>query len=171
MELRAVRVEVDLVEDLEPALFDHHELLFGATLVLDGARLVRAVVDSVRDAVTVAVRIGTAVVRRRSGLVRARVVDIENAVRVVVEVRAAIFVAEPVEVFWLIRARIQLIDDAVAIRIHYGCYFLLGHRVAEHADQAPIRIAVTGRHSASSGNTYGKALGMEVLEAAEELDR
>jgi len=124
LELRTVRVEVDLVEDLEPAVFDDHVLLLRATLVCERARLVRAVVDSVGDAVTVAVGIR--------------------------------------------------IDDDVLIRIHLihdDDFFLPGHRVAEHADQPPIGIAVPRGHAASAGDTHRKAFGMEVLEAADELDR
>jgi hypothetical protein len=105
LELRAVRVEVDLVEDLEPSVFDDHALLLWATLVFDGARLV----------------------------------DIDDTV-------------------------------PIPVRIHHDDLFLAGHRVAEHADQAPIGISVTRSHTAGAGDAHRKAFRMEVLEAPKQLD-
>ena len=54
------------------------------------------------------------------GLVHAAIIDVENAVVVVVGIRAAIFVLEAVTIFGIVRALVEVVLDAVAVAITDG---------------------------------------------------
>ena len=59
------------------------------------------------------------------GLVRALVVDVEDAVAVVVRVGAAVLVLEAVEVLGLVRALVHVVGDAVAVVVGVGAAVLV----------------------------------------------
>src|SRR5262249_39529690 len=87
-------------------------------------RVVRALVDVVRNAVAVAVqihRVGAAIgileAVLRFRLVRAAVIHVENAVAVIIRIGTAVLVLEVVEVFGIVGALIDVVLDAVAVAV------------------------------------------------------
>src|SRR5690606_17260250 len=92
--------ELDLVEDQDVAAVDDHAALVGATVFV-----LEAVVSF--------------------GIVRALVVDVEDAVAIVIGLGAAVFIFEAVLVFGIHRALIVDVEDAVFVVIRVGATVLV----------------------------------------------
>src|SRR5690554_5916373 len=122
----AVSPEIDRIMDLDLALTELNELALRATHELGRAGLVGAVIESIDHAVAIAIREGATLIERGARLIRALIFGIGDAVAVVIEVRAAILILKAVHIFGLIRTLILLVGNAVAviIRIRAAVFIL-----------------------------------------------
>src|SRR3954454_20152900 len=127
---RLVRIEEDLLFQLDLLLGDDDvRVLLRAAVVVGRARIVRALVGDVGDAVLVVVRIRATVLVLEPvlvlGLVRALVVLVLDPVGVVVGIGATVLVLELVLVLGLVRAFVVEVEDAVLVVVLVGATVLV----------------------------------------------
>ncbi len=150
---RAIRLEVDLLEDDDVVLFDEHEATVGAAvLVLEavvGLRLVRTRVVVVQDTVVVVIRVGAAVFVLEAvhvlGIVWTEIVRVEDAVVVVVGVGAAVLVLEAVAILGVVRALVDVVEDAIPVAVAFvafGAAVFVGVAVTVLGDQRALVVVV-----------------------------